>query len=141
MLVVGLREADRLEIRAASGKSPEVALHESLELSTKAWVLLNKGIACGMWGVAPWPHSPGLGVPWLLATPAFDLHHNRRELLRHTRRYVGEMGEGFDYLVNYTDARHRESHRWLKWAGFQLDDFKPEFGFERRPFYRFSKET
>jgi hypothetical protein len=141
MLVAGLREADRLEIVAASGKPPEVALPESLAMSTKAWVLLDGGVAVGIWGVAPWPHTPGLGVPWLLATDRFDLHHNRRELLRYTRHYVAAMGEGFDYLVNYTDVRHRASHRWLKWAGFKLDDFRPSFGFEGRPFYRFSKET
>lgn len=141
MLVVGVREADRQEILASSGKSPEDALPYSLAISTKAWVLLDKGVACGMWGIAPWPHSPALGIPWLLATSTFDRHHNRRELLRHTRHYVEEMGKGFQFLINYTDVRHRESHRWLQWAGFKLDDFEPRFGHGQRPFYRFSKET
>lgn len=143
MLVEGVRDADRLEIQAASGTPPEVALPKSLALSSKAWVLLDShtALACGVWGVAPWPGVPALGIPWLIATPTFDLPRNRKELLRYTREYVRQMGEGFDYLINYTDVRHRASHRWLDWAGFTLDDFAPHFGVERRPFYRFSKET
>jgi hypothetical protein len=143
MLVEGVRDDDRLEIQAASGLDAGAALFASLTRSTKAWVLLDSSTrrACGMWGVGAWRGDSRLGIPWLIATPTFNLGRNRRELLRHTPEYVRQMGEGFDYLINYTDVRNTASHRWLKWAGFQFDDFAPQFGVERRPFFRFSKET
>jgi hypothetical protein len=140
MLSAGLRAADVAEIEAASGLTPEVALSQSLTASTKAWVIVNRqGFAYAMYGVAPWPGVPTLGIPWFVATD--EQARNKREFLSGTRYYVEQMGEGFMYLVNYTDCRHTESHRWLQFAGFKFDRFEPHFGAARLPFLRFSKEA
>lgn len=140
MLEVGIRQEDLNEMQATSGLPPEVSLRRSLRASIKAWAALDKrGIAYCMFGVAPWPHTPELGSPWLLATPAFDQH--AFDIIRNTKWIVKAMGEDFDFLVNYVDYRLITRLPWVEWAGFKYDDFIPEFGVERRPFLRFSKAT
>jgi hypothetical protein len=121
MLAIGLRAEDVEEIAAASGATPEVALHLSLQLSTKAWAMIADYRVIAMFGVAPWPSVPELGIPWLLCTDEFPKH--QKEILTVTKRIVREMGEGFQFLVNYTDVRHINNLGWLQWAGFRFDKF------------------
>jgi hypothetical protein len=140
MLVRGIRQEDVNEMKAASGHAPEYALMRSLRASTKAWACVNdSGIACAIWGVAPWPMTPKIGSPWLIATDDFIKH--RVDIVRHTRRCVQEMGEGFDFLCNYVDIRLISRLPWMEWAGFKYDRYIPELGLEGRPFLRFSKAT
>ncbi len=140
MLVAGIRQEDLNEMKAASGLPPEVSLPRCLSMSTKAWACVDKrGLAYAVCGVAPWSSEPSLGSPWLIATDSFVKH--RVEVVRNTKRFVHEMGEGFEFLINYTDLRHTNNLSWLEWAGFRFDGFIPHYGAERRPFLRFSKAT
>lgn len=139
LLTAGLRAADIEEVRAASGLPPEAALRFSFRSSSRVWVALNeRGRAWTMFGVAPYGDGT-TGVPWLLATDEAQAH--RKFFMRNTKQYVEAMGADYTRLINYVDVRHKESLRWLKWAGFTFDPAPVLLGPESRPFLRFSKET
>lgn len=132
-----MRKEDVAEVRASSGLGPEVALRYSLAVSTRAWAMLDHdGTPMGLFGVAPFPGVAHAGTPWLLATPA--LEGRSREFLRQCRGFIAEMAALYPVLFNHIDVRNRASIRWLRWCGFRLADFDPEYGVERRPFYLFT---
>jgi hypothetical protein len=137
-LAYRLREADRREIKASSGLAPEEALTLSFMASRKSWAAVHNGRCEAIFGVAPWPLTPGLGSPWMLASEAFD-QIPRATVARQTAKFVSECEREFPLLANYVDARHTKSLRWLLWAGFQVDKLDMHHGAERRPFFRFSK--
>lgn len=132
-----LREADLLEIAATHGATPEEALRRSCEASEACWTMLHNGRPEVIFGVAPWPGVAGVGQPWLLAaevTPGW-----RGFFARHSREYVDRMLALYPTLLNYTDARHTESHRWLLWCGFDFLRIDPEHGVGRIPFILFGR--
>lgn len=140
MVVAGLRAADLAEIKATTELPVVAALRASLDASRKSWVALDSaGSPYVIFGVATHPGAPEIGVPWLIATNA--QRRNLREFLGSTQRVLADMKCDYDYLMNYTDLRHRESHRWLQRCGYRFDRFIPSYGTEGRPFLRFSKET
>jgi hypothetical protein len=138
MVTSGLRAADIEEARAALGLDPMAALHLSWTLSKPlCWAAVDEvGRPYAMFGVAD-TRVPNLGCPWLIATDDLRLH--ARELLRETKRFIPLMRHFFPRLENRVDARHAESIRWLKWAGFKFTPPEP-FGPEGKPFHRFYME-
>ena len=144
-LAAHLRLADRLEVRASHGHTPEEALRDSLDCSAKAWTLLveNAGFShflpAAMWGVAPAGGPLSFtGRPWLLATPA--LHAVDRQFIRQSRHYVAAMQAAFPRLENWCYAGNALSLRWLTWCGFTVERDKP-VSFRGEPFYFFWKEA
>jgi hypothetical protein len=136
-LAYRLRPADVAEIKASSGFTPEDALAMSMFSSRRAWAVIHKGRCEAIFGVAPWPMTPDVGAPWLLASSVFETIGHR--VGKDTRKYVRECEALFPILANYVDARHTRSLRWLRWAGFELDSIDLHHGVESRPFFRFSK--
>jgi hypothetical protein len=131
-----MRDADREEVKAASGLSPEVALAMSFEVSTRCWTALDGDTPFIMFGVAPFPGLANTGSPWLLGTPHIVEHP--AFFLRNSRPIVSQMLDEYTTLINYVDCRNRLSVRWLQWCGFHLVDYIHEFGVARIPFYQFS---
>src|ERR1700722_13556307 len=139
LAVKGLRKEDADEVKATSGDDPAVVLPRSIAASKKAWTFVGKdGMAVAIFGVADWPGIPEIGVPWLLCSSDFPQYV--RDILINAKPIIKEMGLGYRRLVNYTDMRHINNLGWLEWAGFRFDKFEPEYGVEKRPFLRFSKE-
>ena len=131
-----MRLADIEECRAASGHSPGVACLFSLNESTHAWAGVDDdGRAFAICGVGPYVQD--VGSPWMLATDRLNEH--RKFFLRSTRVIVAAMLHAYPILMNYVDARHRESMRWLMWAGFKFDKLDMQHGIEHRPFFRFTQ--
>ena len=131
-----MRSADIEECKAASGHSPGVACLFSLNESTLAWAGVDDdGRAFAIAGVGP--YVTDVGSPWMLATDR--LYEHRRFFLRSTRPLVAAMLRSYPILINYVDARHRDSMRWLMWAGFKFDKLVNNYGVERRPFFRFTQ--
>ena len=135
-LVPRLRVADLREIAAATGSDPEGALAVSVGSSPVAWTWLHRGRVMAIFGVAPYPNRPGVGIPWLLGAKGVDKH--KVFFVRRSRRYVAEMLEQFPVLENWVDARNTASIQWLAWLGFQLAEVQPFFGIQRLPFIRFN---
>lgn len=129
-----MREADRLEIQAASGKTPREALEFSIGRSDIAHTVLFGDEPAAMFGVGYVNIINGIGAPWLLGTDAVE--RNYRHFLRGSRWWRDRMLERYAVLTNLVDDRNTVSKRWLSWLGFSLSD-PIIFGVEERPFRKF----
>lgn len=130
-----LRQSDYDEVMAASGKNLDDVLPTVLDVyCEKAWVGCIRNVPALIFGVSAPSSLSFIGSPWLLATKEMD--RAGVAVAHKSRYYVQEMKKLFDRLEGFTDARHKVSHRWLKWCGFTLDEPIP-YGVENRPFHRF----
>ena len=130
-IVPYVREADRAEVWASAGCSVASAVAFSIATSRIGWAVEIEGEPVAIFGVGD---AVGGGVPWLLATDAverFPVH-----FYRVSKGIVAGMRRRYDYLENYVDARNTLSIRWLKWAGFAVEDPEP-FGAAGVDFHRF----
>ncbi|TCS05303.1 MULTISPECIES: hypothetical protein [unclassified Rhizobium] len=116
-----MRQADREEVFAASGRSPLSALSFSHRHSSLAWTALFDGRPEVMWGVGDINILTGIGAPWLLGTDAVE--ESFRAFLRISRDWPAQLLSRYRLLRNFVDARNTVSLRWLEWLGFRL--FEP----------------
>lgn len=135
-LAPAMRVRDIEEAYATNGHGPLEALCRSLALSTEAWTAEDTAGPFAIFGVAP--ALPDTGSPWLLGADRLVTEH-RAFFLKQSRPYVARMLELYPLLLNYVDARHTDSLVYLRRVGFTIAKLIPEWGFERRPFYRFTK--
>lgn len=133
-----MRDADRAEVYAATGRDPQTALVESVLHSTVAWAGLIEEVPVAIFGVGPLNILSGLGSPWLLGSDELEKHSF--ELLRKSRPYVTEMHRSYPVLFNLVDQRNVVSQRWLRWLGFTLHAPIP-YGHLGLPFIPFEKEA
>lgn len=130
-----MRARDVEEVRAATGLDPHAALLRCLEGDGLAWTLHDAAGPYAIYGVS---HvALDIGSPWFLATDR--LYRHIKFFMHGTPVFVRHMQDRYPILMNYVDARHQDSIRWLRWAGFTFDKYIETFGHERRPFIRFTK--
>ena len=122
-LALVLRQADREEVEALTGRDPREALVESVERSAAAWAALANGELVCLFGVVPMSLVGVTGIPWLLGSDAVTRYG--RPFLRRNRAYLREMLREFPVLRNVVDARNTVSIRWLGWLGFTLGTPEP----------------
>ena len=115
-----MRQADRDEVAAASGKTPGEALMFSLRKSSLAWTAIVDGRPEVMFGVGDLNILAGIGAPWLLGTDAVERHY--RQFLRRSVGWRGQLLARYPVLRNFVDDRNTVSKRWLEWLGFKLSD-------------------
>jgi len=137
-----MREADKAEILAASGSTPEQALTKGL-LATAfggrtTTVCLPDDTPVAMLGVLP-AGQPDVGLVWMLASN--DLKNIQTQFLRESRRQLAEITDGYRVVYNYTDARNTLHHRWLKWTGFKFIQRHEQWGLDGQPFFEVCKIT
>ncbi len=137
-LATNLREADVAEVKAASGLNPVDAITPGIKQGDAYVVCLPDDTPVAIFGVVPMPDE-GLGAVWMVATNQFHLLH--RQFLRECRREIERLGKGYRALFNFTDARNKVHHRWIKWAGFTIIKRHEKFGHEGRPFLEFVRIT
>lgn len=113
-----MRQADRDEVFAASGRSPGAALAYSLRKSSVAWTAIVDGRPEVMFGVGDINILGGVGAPWLLGTEAVETHS--RDFLRMSRDFKDQLLKRYSILRNFVDDRNTVSIRWLRWLGFTL---------------------
>lgn len=130
-----MRLRDVEEVRAACGLDPHAALHHCLSGGALAWTLHDEHGPYAIYGVSHVAYD--IGSPWFLATDR--LYRHQKFFLRGTPVFVRHMLDRFPILMNYVDARHGDSIRWLRRSGFTFDKYIDKFGYERRPFIRFTK--
>jgi len=131
-----MRKADIDEVRASSGETPLEALIQSIAMSPMSWAWKVDGRVIAIFGVAPHPNSPAVGIPWLLGCP--EVEQQKIHFLRQCRGYLKQMLDAFPVLTNYVDCRHTASIQWLSWCGFALCEVEPFYGAQRLPFIRFA---
>ncbi|UPK31822.1 hypothetical protein IVB18_26190 [Bradyrhizobium sp. 186] len=115
-----MRQADRDEIAAGSGKSPAEALAFSLRKSSIAWVAVIDGRPEVMFGAADLNILAGVGAPWLLGTDAIERHY--LAFLRGSVSWRDQLLQRYPVLRNFVDDRNKVSKRWLAWLGFKFSD-------------------
>lgn len=133
-LLNDLRPADRDEVTAATGPDIHREITKAVCTSTIVFTAVLDGKPAAIFGVAPYAALAGIGSPWLVGTTRCD--RAGRLILKYSRALMIITAREYPHLVNYVDARHVKSIRWLKWLGFTINDPAP-YGFENRPFHRF----
>ena len=122
-LALVLRQADREEVEALTGRDAREALVESVVRSAAAWAGLANGELVCLFGVVPVSLVGVTGIPWLLGSDAVTRYG--RPFLRRNRAYLREMLREFPVLRKVVDARNTVSIRWLEWLGFTLGTPQP----------------
>ncbi|OJF92062.1 hypothetical protein AX761_21725 [Rhizobium sp. 58] len=115
-----MRQADRDEVFAASGRSPVGALLFSFKKSSIAWTAVVDGRPEVMFGVGDLNILAGVGAPWLLGTDAVE--RNYVAFLRGSVEWRDQLLRRYSTLRNFVDERNRVSIRWLRWLGFVISD-------------------
>lgn len=133
-LALHMREADRREVWAWSGSTPQEAFERSLAASPLAWTALLEGEPVAMFGAGGETLLAPVGVPWLLGTDVLDQYP--ASVGRASRWGVAQMRACYPVLANWSDARHERAHEWLRWLGFTLGEPQPmgRLGMPFRPF-------
>lgn len=132
-----LRSADRDEIRATLGMTPEVAL-PLFTGGEHVWVAVGPdGVVEGIFGIDPVHNNPHLGIVWMVSSSAIMKY--RRELIGLTPKWLKRLHRIRPLIGNHIDARNTTHIRWLKRMGFSFLRTHPEFGVEKRPFHEFAR--
>lgn len=131
-----VRQADRDEFMAASGQTADEVLADGLFMSSSVWAGMLDGRVVCMFGVAPMPDCPGVGVPWMVGSTRLD--ECAAVFLRQCRRsgIIRRMLESYPVLINAVDCRNERAIAWLKWLGFSFDKPIP-YGVSGLPFQVF----
>ncbi len=129
-----MRQADRDEVFAASGRTPAQALVFSLRKSSLAYTAIINGVPEVIFGAGDLNVLTNTGAPWLLGTDAVTKHYVA--FLRGSVHWRGQLLRRYSTLRNLADDRNAASKRWLKWLGFTLFD-PVTAGHERRAFRLF----
>lgn len=136
-IAAAARPADVAEAWAGSRSTVAAALEEGLRTSTLAYTFHMDGRPVAMVGVRPYSELGGVGIVWMLGTSDLDRMEARRAILElgpaaisHLRRRYPRM------LFNFVDAANVRAVRFLRWAGFTLQDTIP-LGRAGEPFHPF----
>lgn len=116
-----LRAEDTRELQDFTGLSPADALLASLRVSRYCRVMRHMGKPTLAYGVSDDPQDARRGSVWLVATP--DVSHIAKSFLG----AVPAILEAFHALYPaglhaYADRRNVTHLRWLRAAGFSLED-------------------
>ena len=132
IIAAKMRQADRDEVAASSGKSPLAALSYSFRKSRFCWVALIDGEPEVIFGVGDLNVLAGVGSPWLLGSDAVWKY--RRDFLGRSRDWLDQLLRRYSVLRNVVDCRNTASIRWLGWLGFR---FSHPFDHRGNPFMMF----
>lgn len=131
-----LREADKAELTAASGKDFARTLRLSIMRSPHA-AFVAESEALGpiaLFGFGSRSLGSDRLVPWCVGTP--DLLRRGKALTKFGKAYSLRSLDAAPLLENWVDVRNTASVRWLKAIGYEFDDPAPH-GVEGLPFMRF----
>jgi len=137
-LAADLRSADIAELRAASGLGPQEAISVGVRAGETYVACLPDDTPAFIFGVTEVVPKE-LGGVWAVATNRFK--EIQMQFLRESREATAELCRPYRLTFNYTDARNKLHHRWIKWCGFTFIKRHEQFGAENRPFLEFVRIT
>lgn len=135
---LSLREADRRELRAASGEDVLGTLIESVKMSQHSLCVTKKDgtvLLLGGCGASP---NPDWGIPWMVCTDEAERYAVR--LVRDAKAHVAEWASNYSRLFNYVHAENHKSIEWLRRLGFTVEPSATAFGQSGARFHYFSME-
>lgn len=119
-LAAVMRQADRNEILAASGRSPLSALAASYRRSSICMVALIDGQPEVIFGAGDLNILTATGSPWMLGSEAVVTH--KVEFLRRSVYWRDQLLQRYAVLRNVVDCRNTVAVRWLRWLGFGFSE-------------------
>ena len=131
-----MKQADREEVKAASGLEPLEVLLKSLELSEKAYAILAGDEVIALGGLVPLTQE--IGIPWALTSDKITLYP--KQFCKLTKGLIQEFHQNYPMLTNFCDARNTKTIRWLKWCGFQFVTKIAEYGVAKTLFVQFESK-
>jgi len=130
-----LRQADRNECLAATGREPLGVLKDGLRLGDKTMTMVAPtGIPVGMLGVGK-SIIQDAGVIWLCATD--DIEKYQMTFLRNSKKVLRLLQQDYLALHNCVDARNELHINWLRWMGFTFIKKHEKWGVGQKPFLEF----
>lgn len=135
-IAANIRHSDRKEIYYLAAMKPAAAVKTTMASAVVARTVMVDNLPAVIFGVSRRSFLSDVGVPWLLGTPVAEEHQFR--FGRETRDHCRRMMTIFPVMENYALAENTRTVRWLKWAGFDIEDARP-FGAFGAPFVRFGK--
>jgi hypothetical protein len=118
-VLANLTPEDRAELDAAQIHDPRTAFQIGAVGATVLGAVVHDGKAVAIYGCTPDPHTPGAGIPWMVATPTFRQH--RRRAMALSRQVVADMQSHHVLLHNFVHREHMVAIPWLSWLGFEID--------------------
>jgi hypothetical protein len=137
LLAADMREGDRLEIQATSGRAPLLALRKAVRWSRRhggdAWTGYIDGRVAAVFGIGKRALLSPAAYPWCLTSSAVD--RAPRLFYRASRAVLASFLEEHQELEQFVDARYVQALRWVERLGFTLEPARP-FGVAGLPFHR-----
>lgn len=65
--------------------------------------------------------------------------HHTRQFIRECKDWIALLEKDYLVLENFVLASNQKHISWIKWAGFELVEYLPNFGVQRKPFWRFQR--
>lgn len=131
-----LREQDKEELLASTGKKQKQALLESLFGSKYTWVVIIEGKIEAVFGLGE-NVSPPFGIPWFLASNKVNLFSYT--FAKESKKFVDKvLPLYYPTMCNLVYANNKDSIKWLKWLGFTVEEDNPiHLKNPDNPFYKF----
>lgn len=134
-LAKNLRKADKKELYALSGRTPQESLEEAFKHERLGiWVGVYEGNPEIIFGVTK-SGCPNVGFPWMVCTD--KLKESPKEFLQKCKLWVQGFSRNFPTLMNFVHAENELHIRWLKWCGFQFVKLHEAYGYKKEPFWEF----
>lgn len=137
-LAENLRDIDRREVAAVTGRSVKAAIISGSRMSDYCRVGCADGVPFCIYGVRRMSATSDSGIIWMLATD--DLPKHAIKFGRECGNEVRKMLDGFKLVENWCHADNKITIRWLKWLGFTFKDAAP-YGKMGEPFHHFYMEA
>lgn len=136
-----LRAADVAEIYATSGNEPLAALLlPFMNKRALTYSIIDPSCSVlGMFGVSPRTSDPSIGVPWLLGSAELVAGH-KIQFMRECRTWIDQLASNYKCLENHVYTGNELHIKWIKWAGFEVVEYVPNYGARCQPFWRFRLE-
>jgi hypothetical protein len=119
-----LRPIDVEEIAAVTDFDTLKALQVSYRSSARRYTVEMDGDPVIIGGVASHPTEVFVGIPWMLATTAFD--RLKPVFIEHHAEIINEIFGGYKTLVNMALTSNTTALRWLQALGFELLEPQPK---------------
>lgn len=109
-----IHPSDAAELQAAG-----IDVHGALAQASTAALRVHTGELVCLFGCAPAPDTPGLGIPWMLCTHEVD-RVPRVAMAAVSDAVVSSWMQGHDMLANIVHARNSRAIRFVEWLGFTV---------------------
>jgi hypothetical protein len=132
-LVRDLHPGDAQDLHAAGIHNAAEMIEKAAADGLVAFAASYRGRIWCCFGLARWPDSPDVGVPWMLCARYVD-EIPPVAVARISRAVIGQMFKDTPILFNLVHNKNRRAVQFLSWLGFTVHDQPAGPGGEFREF-------